>query len=247
MKLSERVHLVGSGDAGFGLTHECDCHVYLVDGNDSWAVIDAGAGMDSSRIVAQIKACGVDTDRSGHLLVTHGHADHSGGIQDLVEFFPQLEVRAAPIVARWISQGDVNAISLDKGIAQAVYPEDYQFRAVSKVSSIAGGDVVDLGGVLLTAIESPGHCAGHLCWLMRSDSLIALFSGDCVFFNGQISLQNLHDVSIQDYASTLQRLGMEQFVALFPGHGPFSLERGKRHVDAALSAFASGLVPSNFV
>ena len=32
MRLSDRVYLVGGGSLGFGISHELDCHVYLVDG-----------------------------------------------------------------------------------------------------------------------------------------------------------------------------------------------------------------------
>lgn len=32
MKIAERIHLVGSGQLGFALTDELDCHVYLLDG-----------------------------------------------------------------------------------------------------------------------------------------------------------------------------------------------------------------------
>ena len=63
MQILPRIHLVGSGASGFDLTDAIDSHVYLVDGNHSWALIDAGGGRDPQFILANIAASGVDTVR----------------------------------------------------------------------------------------------------------------------------------------------------------------------------------------
>ena len=49
MKITERVHVVGSGRVGFNLTHPIDCHVYLLNGGDEYALIDAGSGVEPER------------------------------------------------------------------------------------------------------------------------------------------------------------------------------------------------------
>ena len=49
MKIAPGIHIVGSGRQGFGLTDDYDCHVYLVDGGDEYALIDAGGGRDLRR------------------------------------------------------------------------------------------------------------------------------------------------------------------------------------------------------
>jgi len=58
MKLTERVYLVGSGSAGFSLTHESDCHIYLIDGGSEFALIDAGAGLGKALILDTIRTHG---------------------------------------------------------------------------------------------------------------------------------------------------------------------------------------------
>lgn len=247
MRLTDSIHLVGSGGAGFDLTHPCDCHVFLVDGSDAWALVDAGSGMDSAAIVANIEATGVDTAKPGYLLVTHGHADHSGGVADLVERFPTLQAFAHPTVSQWLREGDEKAISLDMGIASGIYPPDYRLRIPKAIGAIEPGATVVLGNVELRAINSPGHCAGHLCWIMDNGQQRILFSGDCLFFDGKVSVQNLHDVSIGDYAATLSALNDEDFDVFLPGHGSISLSRGKRHIEMANKIFTSGLVPTSIV
>ena len=61
MQLTTRVHVVGSGWLGFGLSHDLDCHVYLVNGLTEMALIDAGVGLEVERIVA-------NTVRMGELI-----------------------------------------------------------------------------------------------------------------------------------------------------------------------------------
>jgi hypothetical protein len=39
MQLTRRVYLVGSGSTGLSLTHDSDCHVYLIDGGTELAVV----------------------------------------------------------------------------------------------------------------------------------------------------------------------------------------------------------------
>src|SRR3981081_3153401 len=79
MRLSERVHLVGSGSNGFDLTDAYDCHVYLIDGGEELALIDVGAGMGAEAILDNARRDGFDPARIRHLILTHGHGDHAGG------------------------------------------------------------------------------------------------------------------------------------------------------------------------
>ena len=101
MQLTDRIHLVASGAQGFGLTHPADCHAYLIDGGDEAALIDAGIGIDPDSLHARVDASGVDAGRVHRLFVTHAHADHVLGLDDLVNVRmptePPLVVHAAPV------------------------------------------------------------------------------------------------------------------------------------------------------
>ena len=79
MKLTDRIYLVGSGAFGFDLTHNLDCHVYLINGGDELALVDAGIGLATDEILKNIKAEGFNFEKIKYLLITHTHADHSGG------------------------------------------------------------------------------------------------------------------------------------------------------------------------
>src|SRR3954469_4904997 len=86
MKLTPDIALVGSGSFGFDLTSPGDCHVYLLDGGDELALIDAGIGGaigDTDLIFETIKTDGYDTNRISKLLLTHYHFDPCGGAAEV--------------------------------------------------------------------------------------------------------------------------------------------------------------------
>jgi glyoxylase-like metal-dependent hydrolase (beta-lactamase superfamily II) len=77
MKLCERIYLVGSGSVG--LSDPGDCHVYLIDGGQELALVDAGCGAGAQRILENIRRCGCDRSKIRYLLLTHAHRDHARG------------------------------------------------------------------------------------------------------------------------------------------------------------------------
>ena len=79
MKLTDRIYLVGSGAFGFDLTHNLDCHVYLVNGGDELAIVDSGIGLAVEETLRNVEAEGFSIDKIKYLLLTHVHADHAGG------------------------------------------------------------------------------------------------------------------------------------------------------------------------
>jgi len=241
MRLTDHIDLIASGAAGFDLSDELDCHVYLVRGASATVLIDAGAGRSADRIAGHL------TDRPGtrSLLLTHGHADHAGGAAALSRLVPGLEIMAGAPACEWIAAGDEQALSVDKGRAAGVYPDGYRFEPGAAARPIEDGAEIDLGGAVLTALATPGHADGHMCFLLDAPEGRALFSGDCVFTGGRISLQNLHDCRVQEYARSLARLAELQIDMLLPGHHEISLARGGRHLAAARDILARGLLPES--
>lgn len=242
MKIAERIHLVGSGQLGFGLTDDFDCHVYLLDGGDEYALIDAGGGRDPAGILGQIEADGLDLRRVCKLLLTHAHSDHAAGAAALRERLG-LEVMASPVAARYVREGDERAVSLDVARRAGTYPSDFVFPPCPVDGEIADGARIRIGDLTIEALETPGHASGHLSYVLRRDGRTSVFCGDAVFFGGKILLQNTWDCSVQESIRSVERLAALSIDGLFPGHLTFALRHGRRQVEKAMQSITSLLPP----
>ncbi|MDP2953251.1 MAG: MBL fold metallo-hydrolase, partial [Chloroflexota bacterium] len=227
MKLTDRVYLVGSGSSGVSLTDDFDCNVYLLDGGSEAALIDAGGGRDIPAIIKNIQDDGIPLARIRYLLLTHGHADHSAGAARLRESLG-LQVLAANDIANFLRQGDESGISLDLAKKAGIYPPDFCFPACPVDVELAEDQRIIIGDCELKVMETPGHAAGCLSFLMERSGKQYLFSGDVVFYGGLVALQNIPDCDLQAYIRSIQRLAGLSVDVFLPGHLGFSLKNGQR-------------------
>lgn len=247
MKLLDQVSMVGSGSAlGIGLTHPLDCHVYLLDGGTELALIDAGVGIDTERILRVIEGDHYDLSRIKYLFLTHGHADHAGGAARLKELLG-LSVVAPRSEADFIRTGDERSIGLDVAKKAGFYPDDYVFRPCQVDREVKEGDRVTVGDLCLDVIDTPGHSIGGVVYLVRLRSCLAAFVGDLVAHGGAISLQNIPGADVQAYSRSVLKLENRGIDAFFPGHLCFSLSDGQKHIDKAAAAFRRLGVPPSVI
>jgi hydroxyacylglutathione hydrolase len=247
MQLAERIHLVGSGSLGFDLTDPYDCHVYLVDGGSALALVDVGAGMGASEVIANVHRAGFDPARIRHILCTHAHGDHAGGAARMRALLPNASLSISHEVADLVRAGDETGTSVGVAKAAGLYPPDYRLEPCAVDGELSGGDRIPVGDLVLECIETPGHARGHLSFLLEHEGRRSLFGGDVVFHGGKILLQNIHDCSLQAMVASLRTLRGLAIDALFPGHLAFSLQDGQRHIESANEALDRLLIPDQVV
>jgi len=249
VRLTPDVCLVGGGRFGFSLTSPGDCHVYLLDGGDDLILVDAGIGGvagDPELILQEIRRDGYDPARIAHLLLTHYHTDHMGGAAQLRDLLG-CEVHGSPLTARTLETADERQVSLPEAKRAGYFPEDYVLQSCPCVGDLNEGAEFSTGKLRLRVIETPGHAAGHVSFLVEGGAKTYLLQGDVIFFGGTVFLQNTHDCSIQDYAQSVNKLAALEFDAHLPGHLAITLDDGKRHIMAAKATFDALGVPKNLV
>jgi glyoxylase-like metal-dependent hydrolase (beta-lactamase superfamily II)/8-oxo-dGTP pyrophosphatase MutT (NUDIX family) len=81
---------------------------------------------------------------------------------------------------------------------------------------VENGQRIDLGGISLRAIHTPGHASNHLCYLLEQSRM--LFTGDHVM-QGSTVVINPPDGDMRAYLQSLERLLGEDIAIIAPGHG----------------------------
>lgn len=245
MRLTERIHLVGSGEPDLVTTDPIDSQVYLVETGDGLACIDAGAGRSVERILAEVRAGGCAPDEIRWVLVTHGHADHAGGAAAWRRALPGVRIGASIPVAGWLEAGDEEATSLDRARRAGIYPPDYRLEPCAVDIHLEAGEVLELGAIRLEVVPTEGHAAGHVAFVGELDGVRTVFTGDALFPGGRILLQDTWDCDLSAALRSVERIAALQPGRLLAGHLAPVLDDASSHLQAALDRIARLLVPDS--
>jgi glyoxylase-like metal-dependent hydrolase (beta-lactamase superfamily II) len=236
------VWMVASGTDETALTDPHDCHCYLVWDGDGGFLVDAGTGLGAARWLRNVREV-CDPARLDGLLLTHYHADHAGGAAAARE--AGLAVFGHPVTAEALARADEQRTQLARARAVGVYPPDYRLRPAD-VQPVRGGARLRSGSVAVEAIDAPGHCDGHLVYLLEASGGV-LLSGDCIFSGGRVGLQAIPDCRLAEYADTVAALADRAPDILLPGHGDLVLDGAAAWIHRAAAAFARLVPPPNFL
>ena len=133
------------------------------------------------------------------IMCTHTHRDHSPAARPLRERTGAPIVGCAPLALETVGPR-----------ADASFDGDY---APDRV--LEDGETLDLGGVSIVAIATPGHTSNHLCFVYGD----ALFSGDHVM-GWSTTVVVPPDGDMADYMRSLDKLRQRDDRVYYPAHGP---------------------------
>ena len=245
MKIRDDILVVASGRQGFDWTHEADCHVYVVTTEDGLVMIDAGTGLSLDQIESHLNGYGFVMSDIRYVLLTHLHADHSGGAAG-IRAASGAKVAVIDRAAPYLEAGDEAVIDLPAARENGYYPQDYKWRSCPVDIGLRDGEVLEIGSCRYTVIETPGHSQLDTCyWMHRPGRPPVLFAGDTVFYNGRISMLNTSDFNMRQLSSSMARLADLEIDLLASGHGRPALHQASRHIRMADQVFRSMGVPSN--
>src|SRR5215207_3305323 len=166
-------------------------YVYVIQIDEYCVLVDAGSGTDTchENLLAGLQQVGLQPSDLSHILITHAHIDHFGGLMKLrpmttarigvheldLQTVAHHEARLA-----WIGRRLASFLA-DAGLAEETRDEIlslYRFtKAIYKSVPVDFTyEAVDMRLGRLEFIHLPGHCPGHVA--IRLEDVI--FCGDLV-------------------------------------------------------------------
>jgi glyoxylase-like metal-dependent hydrolase (beta-lactamase superfamily II) len=189
---------------------------FVLKGTKKIALIDSTSFFNKKQLLAGLAKLAISKKDRLLILHTHGHADHIG----CDEFFPNAKIAMHKADAKLIN-GKNEEFACTKFFPGTMLP---------KVSStLRHNQKIDLGGIALKVIHSPGHTKGSVCFLLEKEN--ALFSGDTLFAEG-FGRTDLMGGNSKKMVESLKKLQKMPLKALLPGHGPVLL--GQRPIGKAI-------------
>ncbi|MFT4998818.1 MAG: hydroxyacylglutathione hydrolase [Chitinophagales bacterium] len=127
-----------------------DNYIWLLhDANKAW-VVDPG---DAQPVIAALAAKGLELEG---IIITHHHFDHTGGVQQLRDQYPQLVIPG---------------------------PKSAHFANITK--TMRAGESIEVLGCNFSVIEVPGHTLDHIAYYCSASPIgEVLLCGDTLFAGG---------------------------------------------------------------
>lgn len=141
------IHSIGARDIG----------VYLITTGEGHILMDSGTPEMHEGLKSNIERLGFKISDIEIILSTHAHFDHVQGHESM----------------RALTGAQVMAVGLDSEalrLGKDLSPLGFEgWEPVKEVTTLKHGDTIELGGVVLTAHQIPGHTQGCTVWTMTAN------------------------------------------------------------------------------
>lgn len=169
--------------------YQTNCYLAWDESADQCIVIDPGYTPET--VLAEVKKL---NKTIAAILLTHGHFDHVGGVRAIAE------QACCPVYLHENEGGQ---------------PEYMTAGPLYYTHTYGEGDVLQLAGLSLRVLHTPGHTPGSVC-LLAEDTL---FSGDTLFMNS-IGRTDFPGGDFAQMRKSLLRLTqLPGNYRVLPGHG----------------------------
>ena len=167
---------------------QTNCYMVWEDGSDTCILIDPG--YEPELLLEQVR---LQRKTLEAILLTHGHFDHVGGVKQIA------------------AETGCKVYICAEELKQPLRYSD----GLHYTDTVAEGDVLELAGLTLQVLHTPGHTPGCVCYLCGD----TLFSGDTLFA-GTCGRTDLPGGDFKAIQASLQRLAaLEGDLKVLPGHG----------------------------
>ena len=180
-----------------------NCYVIGDEETGEGALIDPGD--EATRIALAVEQSGLDI---GQIIITHAHIDHVGAVAALVDEYAcpvLMHAEAEPMLGQLPTQAMMMGLRFGKVPAVDRHIDDQE--------------LLEVGGLGLRSLYTPGHAPGHLAFYLESEGLV--FAGDALFA-GSVGRTDLFggDMGLLMRSINERLMTLPDETRVLPGHGP---------------------------
>lgn len=190
------------------LFHEPDdliSNIYLIEKDTNCIVVDPGSKKDN--LLDYLNSHNLNVVA---VLLTHGHFDHIGGVDKLVEKYH------CPV---YIGFNDEFFLQ-DPHLNCSRYASNQEMVLNTRPTTVSEGEILNILGENIQVIETPFHTDGSVCYYLEYSNVI--FTGDTLFKN-TVGRDDLPTSNPRKRKSSLNKLiSLPEETKIYPGHGGFS-------------------------
>jgi hydroxyacylglutathione hydrolase len=146
-----------------GPVHE---NCFIVRQKDAPNALIVDPGDEADKLLDAVTRLGIETVEA--ILITHTHFDHIGAVAPVAAatkapvYCPELETQVLANIMDYVP-----------------WPGFGPFESYEADHAVAGGETLQIGGLDIEVMFTPGHSPGHVSYAIRDHE--ALFSGDVLF------------------------------------------------------------------
>ena len=177
---------------------------YIISDNQKAVVVDPAA--NANQIIHYLGSKKLELEA---ILLTHGHFDHIGAVNELATKY-QVPIYAHKKEKEYFENPDVNLSPMI--YERLILNPDFDYRFVTD------GDIIECLDTHVKPLHVPGHTTGSLCYYFESEDLV--FTGDTLF-KQSIGRTDFIYGNHEQLVTGIHRklLSLPGNTLVYPGHG----------------------------
>jgi len=202
--------------------------VYGIHTPEGMILIDSGMAKAGLAQIQETMAYYGIKEKISHVIITHSHLDHTGSAKAIQEMGAKIIVGAED--AYMCTNGGYQSHNVN-----SPFNDTFTFDAFTPDLLIDQDCTLEINGLQLTFIKTPGHTPGSMVIQVKMDGKTALFTGDvlepedssfsdiCLGWQGDVGFDRAAVVE-----SMMKLFNNYQADIILPGHGKLCLKNGTK-------------------